>query len=77
VLKLPNLKSDAKLREDLVSFFRDTSDAEYRGSVKEQEYSTIYEKVVLYLKQIESIGEIKVPKKEEKRNDLFSINLHY
>jgi len=67
VLKLPNLKSDSKLREDLVAFFRDTSDAEYKGSVKEQEYSTIYEKVVLYLKQIENIGEIKVPKKEEKK----------
>jgi len=67
ILELAKIKADEKFNAELVSFFKETSDAEYKGVIKEDDFMGIYNAVVVYLKKMEAIVGPGAPDKKGKK----------
>lgn len=67
IAELPKLKADEKLRTDLMAFFKKTSESEYKGIVKDAEFSEMYTIVVDYLKKIEDIAGPHPPQEKKEK----------
>ena len=55
ITELPKMKGDEKYKTELVSFFKETSDGEYKGVIKEEDFTGIYNRAVGFLKRIGGI----------------------
>ncbi len=67
--KLSGLDADPSLKNELIDFLKTTSESEYNGSLKDDRYSEIYDKVEEFLYRLSKIktGDVPGPKDDKKK----------